>query len=319
MPRYLSQVYHNFSTLLDAGVPLLRTLETAGSGLGKVSGVLKDMRSSVQQGMDLAEAMEEHPRLFDGFDVALVRVGEISGSLPESFKMLGEWHDFKRRMRGIIISGSIYPLLLLHLAALIAPIPRVVLGGIGMWGYLRAAAGILALVYVPLTALLLFLKLRPRHGRAGLAIDEFVLGIPVLGKAVKQLGISRFTRAFHIMCRAGIPYLQGIEMAMENTGNAAVAQMFAQAAEQGKRGEALFTGLSQRLPEYYRNLWEVGEESGEIDEVTARLARMTGESAETWFTELAKWLPRIMYFFIMGIVAYQILKMASSMLVYRPG
>ena len=95
MRRYLNQVYHNLSTLLDAGVPLLRTLETAGSGFGKMGGVLEEMRSSVRQGKDLAEAMEEHPKVFDGFDVALVRVGETSGSLPESFKMLGEWYDFK--------------------------------------------------------------------------------------------------------------------------------------------------------------------------------------------------------------------------------
>ena len=317
MRRYLSQVYHNLSTLLDAGVPLLRTLETAASGLGKMGPVLEEVLSSVREGKDLAEAMEEHRKVFDRFDVAVVRVGETSGSLPESFKMLGEWYDFKKRMRGIIISGSIYPLLLLHLAALIAPIPRFVLGGIGIWGYFRAVAGILALVYVPLTALFLFLKFRPKRGWAGLAFDKFALGIPVLGEAVKQLGISRFTQAFHIMCRAGVPYLQGMEMAMENTPNAAVAQMFAQAAEQGRRGEGLSTGLSQRLPEYYRNLWEVGEESGELDEVTARLARMTAESAEMRFTELAKWLPRIMYFIIMGIVAYQILKMASSVLAYR--
>jgi len=317
VPRYLSQVYHNLSTLLDAGVPLLRTLETAGSGLGKVSGVLEEMQSSVRQGKDLAEAMAEHRKVFDGFDVAMVRVGETAGSLPESFKRLGEWYDFKKRMRGIIISGSIYPLLLLHLGALIAPIPRLVLGGIGMWGYFQAVAGILALVYVPLTALFLFLKFRPRRGWAGLAFDKFVLGIPVLGGAAKQLGISRFTLAFCIMCRAGVPYLQGIEMAMENTPNAAVAQMFAGAAEQGRRGQGMFTGLSKRLPEYYRNLWEVGEESGELDEVTARLARMTAESAETRFTELAKWLPRIMYFFIMGIMVYLILKTASSLLVYR--
>jgi type II secretory pathway component PulF len=315
--RYLSQVYHNLSTLLDAGVPLLRALEIAGSGLGKVSVVMEEVLSSVRKGKDLAEAMEEHPKVFEAFDVTVVHVGEISGSLPETLKMVGEWYDFKKRMRGIIISGSVYPLLLLHLGALIAPVPRVVLGDIGVWGFCRAVAGILALVYVPLTVLFLFLKLRPRHGWAGLAFDEFVLGIPVLGEAVKQLGISRFTLAFHIMCRAGIPYLRGIEMAMENAGNAAVAGMFAQAAEQGKGGEGLYTGLSARLPEYYRNLWEVGEESGELDEVSGRLARMTGESAKTWFTELAKWLPRIMYFFIMGIMAYQILKMGSSVFVYR--
>lgn len=193
MPRYLNQVYHNLSTLLDAGIPLLRTLETAGSALGKMGGVLEEVRSSVQEGNDLAEAMAEHPKVFDGFDIALVRVGETSGSLPEIFKRLGEGYDFKKRMRGIIISGSVYPLLLLHLGALIAPVPRFVLGGIGVWGYFQAVAGILALVYIPLTALFLFLKFRPKHGRAGLAFDEFVLGIPVLGEAVKQLGISRFT------------------------------------------------------------------------------------------------------------------------------
>ena len=131
MPRHLSHVYHNLSTLLDAGVPLLRTLETAGSAIGKMGGVLEEVRSSVRQGKDLAEAMAEHPKVFDGFDVAVVRVGETAGSLPDSFKRLGEWYDFKKRMRGIIISGSVYPLLLLHFGALIAPVPRLVLGGIG--------------------------------------------------------------------------------------------------------------------------------------------------------------------------------------------
>ncbi|HPD48004.1 MAG TPA: type II secretion system F family protein [Anaerohalosphaeraceae bacterium] len=308
MSRQLAQAYHNIARLLDAGVPILRAMETASAQHGRIDRTIRQIGCDLRTGSTMAEAMRQHPRLFREFDVSVVAVGEVSGALPERFEQLGCWYDFIYRMRATLITGLIYPLLILHAGALLGPVPSVVLGGSGTVGYIRSVLAILALIYIPALAIFTFIKFRPRRGRIRRLTDAFILGIPIIGGAVQQLALSRFTQAFHIGCKAGVPYTRCMEMGLACTGNEALAALLAGGLESAKEGNDISEGFSKRLPADYRQIWQVGEESGNLDDVTARLARMTAESAEFRIAQLAQWLPRIVYLLIMIILACQVFR-----------
>ena len=312
MSKRLGHIYHDLASMIGAGIPLLRALESIASRKGQLPAVFARIAESVRQGDPIAERMADSPRIFKPFDIGVVRVGEETGLLSECLTHLGQWHDFAARQRATIISGCVYPFLVLHMGALIAPLPAIVVGGSGLLGYLRAVLSILSIIYVPVFAILLVLKAMPRRGTVRFLFDSFVLRIPVVGKAMFQLALSRFSRAFAIASGAGVPYVRCIQMAVENTANEAVARMFQPAIESAAAGNAMSEGFSKRIPPEFLALWEVGEETGDLDEATARLAKMTGDSAEMYLAELARWLPRIIYFIVMGIMAYQILKTAMG-------
>ncbi len=308
MSRRLAQTYHNLSQLLGAGVPVLRAFDTVSAQPGRLGAVLKQMRQAVRSGDTIADAMRSHRRVFADFDIGVVAVGEESGALPERLEQLGAWYDFIARMKGILISGLVYPLFVLHVGALLAPVPSFILGSSGASGYIRAVLTILALVYIPLLAAIAFVKLQPRRGSVRLVIDRCLLAVPVLGGALEKLAFSRFTHAFHIACKAGIPPIRCMEMALNCTQNEALAARLAPGLQSAREGQDISTGFSDQIPLDYRQIWQVGEETGDLDDVTARLARQTAESAELRLTELARWLPRIVYFFIMAVMAYHIFR-----------
>ncbi|MBN1125012.1 MAG: type II secretion system F family protein [Sedimentisphaerales bacterium] len=333
MSNKRANIYHNLATMLDAGLPILRALQTCASGLrGRYAAVFDAIREKVKTGEELSKAMQAYPWLFASLDRIVVQAGEQSGSLAESCANLARWYEFTGRMKAIILSGLLLPLMLIHIAAFIGPVPRFALGQLTWQEYLWEVFGILLLFYIPFAIVLLILSLRPgKMGNrligvfpaVGPAIltaifsynsplrhifDAILLRLPVLGKAVKQLCLSRFCRVFYILYNAGVPVLQTMELASKIAGNAALYHQLIGGLEAAKHGDPISTGFSPALPDDFRNLWQVGEETGDLDDVAGKLAQMTGFTAELYFEQLARWLPRFVYLYVCIIMIIQIFK-----------
>ena len=130
-------IYHDFGVLLDAGLPILKSLDIIGEGLqGHMKKTFSDISNSVSQGNSFADSMAEYPRVFARLDIMLVKSAEHSGELPNCFKMLSNWYEFKNRLKGIIISGLILSGLVIHLMVFIVPLPSVALGKTSIIEYL---------------------------------------------------------------------------------------------------------------------------------------------------------------------------------------
>ncbi|MBN1818980.1 MAG: type II secretion system F family protein [Sedimentisphaerales bacterium] len=332
MSNKRANIYHNLATMLDAGLPILRALQTCASGLrGRYASTFEEIREKVKTGQELSTAMQAYPWLFAPLDRIVVQAGEQSGSLAESCAHLARWYEFIGRMKSIILSGLLLPLLLIHMAALVGPIPRFALGGLSLQEYLVEVFMILLFsLYIPCAIVLLILSLRPGKignrligslpvvGPAVLSalfsfdsplrrlFDAVLLHLPVLGKAVKQLCLSRFCRVFHILYDAGVPVLQTMELAAKIAGNAALYHQLIGGLEAARHGDPISAGFSPALPDDFRNLWQVGEETGDLDDVTGKLAEMTGFTAELYFEQLARWLPRLVYIYVCIIMITQI-------------
>ncbi len=301
-------LYHNLSVMLAAGVSVVRALQTVPKG-GRIGRVFQQIAASVADSQSLAEAVEHHKSSFDPLDVALIRIGEDTGQLPEMFEMLSEWYAFCQRLRRIIGSGLMLPVVMIHLLALMAPVPSFAMGGWDVGLYIQSAIGILLLFYIPAAVVLGVIYLTPRRGLLRTLLDTFVLAVPVLGPAVRDVALSRYCRIFAIGLKAGLPIRRAADLAAQVAGNTVIRRAVAGGIDAVKRGEEISTGFSsRRLPEEFIAVWQVGEETGDLDESTERLGRIYAENAQRRFQALAVWTPRMVYAIVAAVMAWHIIK-----------
>lgn len=313
MANARAQAYHNLALMLSAGVPIIKSLNTAVSGIrGSLAKSFSAIAKNVSAGNSLAESMAKHPRVFPRLDVMLIEAAEASGNLPQCLEHLSEWHEFRQRLRRTITSGMILPLLVFHVAALIVPFPAWFLGRTSNTQYLLSVASILAVLYVPAAAVWAVVYLTPKTGPLRRLLDGFVLKIPLLGRAFRQLALSRYCRVFNMLYKAGIPITYVAQFSAEATGNVVFAGWVRGAAESAQAGHPLSDGFSRELPREFRDAWQVGEESGELDNVTERLANMTAQSSELMFSVAMQWFPRIIYALVSIWIIKQIFTIWTS-------
>lgn len=307
MAKSLAMTYHNLSVMLDAGVPLLRSLNTVASGAEPhVRKALLALADGVSQGNPLAESMSHNRKLFNPVDVMLIQAAETSGSLPELIGLLSKWHESSQRMVKKLWSGMLLPILILTLAAFIAPIPAFVAGGWRIGTYLLAVLRILLLFWIPAGIIILIVRKTPKTGPLRKLLDQIVLRIPVLGNALYRLAISRYCWVFHMLCKAGVPVMDCVNMAVAAAGNAIVGDMFRPAVQSVRAGESICQGFSKRLPKEFIEMWRIGEETGSLDNVTRRMAENYAEAAEFSLNEFARWFPRFVYFLVCILMIYYV-------------
>ena len=313
MAKKLAVAYYNLSIMLDAGLPMLKALDTNSAGLkGNLKKTFSALAKGVSAGDSLAETMKKYPSVFAPLDVILVEAADMSGNLPQSFKLLSQWYEFRNRLKNILISGLMLPFAIIHIAAVIIPLPRLILGYISIISYFFQASGILAFFYVPAGIILAVYRLMPNAGLLRRLLDALVIRIPVLGSAIRQLAISRYCRTFNMLYTAGVPITECAQKASDVTGNAVMTNLLKGGAESAQAGKMVYEGFSCKLPADFLNLWQIGEETGELDKTIKRLADNNSETAEWLFVEFCRWLTRAVYFLVCALLAIQILKMGAA-------
>lgn len=313
----LAQAYYDLASLLDSGVPILRSFDIMIQGRqGTLKRVLTRIRDSLARGSSVSDALDEQRRVFPEMDRMLIQAGETSGTLGDSFKMLSQWHEFVHRITWSVLSGMIYPLFCLHIAAFVFPAPALILGSMSLGAYLWQVLRILALMYVPAALILGILFLGPRAGILRWILDWLTLKIPLFGRAMYHLCVSRYAKAFAMLYKAGVPITECTERATRATGNLVIANLFAGAAQSVRQGGLACEGLSPRLRAEYRDLWRIGEETGELDKTAAKVGEIAADRADLFFHEFARWMPIAVWALGAVIMVSMILRLANQ--VYGP-
>jgi type IV pilus assembly protein PilC len=210
------------------------------------------------------------------------------------------------------------PILLIHLTAFIAPFPVFVMGDWQIGPYLTTAVKILLLFYIPAAIIIFILRMTPKTGLLRRLLDRLTLKIPLLGRAVYKLTLSRYCWVFHMLIKAGVPITDCAEKAASAAGNAVVTDLVKPAAASAKVGKPVSDGFPSNLPADFLEIWRVGEETGKLDDVTKRLADNNAEAAEFWFNEFARWLPRLIYCLVSLLMIYYIFVNFSKVMTTVP-
>ncbi|MEA3226206.1 MAG: type II secretion system F family protein [Planctomycetota bacterium] len=313
MPNALAIAYYNLSSMLDAGVPVLRSLNTITPGMKpRMRKAFLALADCVSQGDPMADAMSRHPRVFKPVDVMIMEVAEKSGNLPDLIGLLSKWHEMAHRTMSRMLSGLMYPVMILTIAAFVFPLPGFILGESSVWSYLYTVVAILMLFWVPASLITFIIRTTPRTGPIRRVFDRLVLRIPVLGAAMHKLAVSRYCWTFHLLCKAGVPISDCVEMAIAACGNAAVGDLFLPAIDSVRAGGSMSEGYSSKLPLDVAEMWKMGEETGQLDDVSKRLADSYSEQAEFGFAEFARWMPILVYFLILCVLTCMIFMYAGA-------
>jgi type IV pilus assembly protein PilC len=307
-----SNAYFSLAQMTAAGMSIVRSTRMVGTGIkGRIGRAMVRVSTDIERdGMLLSEAMRKHPRIFPPMDVIVVEVSDNSGNLPEGLRMLAGWYELIGRIRSIILSGMIFPIAMLNIAAFVFPLPDLVTSGFNLQRYLGIAVAVLLAFYVPIIVVVLLVRLSGSHGKVRRALDHVVYYVPVLGGAVRAMALSRYCMAFGMMARSGTSVITTARSAAELCGNALMEKRLIGGADSARAGNPVVDGFRD-LPFEFVEMWRIGEETGDIVTVTTRMARTYEEQMVFRFTAVAKAIPWILYAMVSIMIIIMVFMLAS--------
>ncbi len=175
--------------------------------------------------------------------------------------------------------------------------------------YLLNVLATLAIFYVPGLIVWGIVRFTPETGPLRALLDGFTLHLPVLGRAMRDLALSRYCRTFEMLYACGsVPIAEVARVSARLCGHATVRRWLEGGAVSAEAGKPVSEGFSPRLPVQFQAMWRIGEESGKLDETCARLADQAAEDSERRFEQVAQWTPRIVYFLVSALIVYHIFR-----------
>lgn len=310
-------------TLYKAGVPLLRALaglqDTAQNPTLK--NVIRDVRRNLEAGVELSAGMALHPKVFDSFYVSMVRVGEASGRLDEVFSRLASHMEFEMFMRQQVKSATRYPtFVVMAMAAAMGVINVMVVPSFA--GVFKTMGADLP---VPTQILMITSNLTLNHGgKVALVLmaaavvwkqwvatpsgrllwDRLLLRMPLVGPILLKAALARFTRAFALSLRSGVPMEKAISGVALTTGNAYICSRIEEMKDRLMRGEslALSAGKAGIFTPMVLQMIAVGEETGMVDELLDEVGELYNEDVQYALKTLSQQIEPILIIFMGGLV-----------------
>ena len=321
--KELALFTRQFSVMLDAGLPLVECLAILGiQQNNKIFGkVLEQIRTDVESGSTLSQAMERHPKIFDGLFVNMVSAGEAGGILDVILQRLSFFLEKTVKLKRALISASVYPSTIISVAIAIVviimvwvipvfatlfesldtslPLPtRVVIGATGLLTRFALPLAIGGVIF------LLAGRYFYRTSRGRLILDTMTLRIPWLGVVLRKIAISRFARTLSTLLGSGIPILEGLEITAGTAGNVVIRNSILSARQEVEEGSTLAEPLRRRklFPPMVTQIVAVGEQTGQLDNMLKKLADYYEEEADASIANLMTMLEPLMIIFLGGIV-----------------
>ena len=293
--RQLCTTYSQLADLLRSGVPLLRSIEllerqTANK---RLASVLRDVRMRVADGSGLAQAMAQHPKVFDELVVSMIRAGQEGGFLEDVLKRTATFVEHQEDMKGKVIGSLAYPAFLMMagiavvstLMIFFVPKFEPVFAKLKEKDALPVLTKYLLLLSNYMTSYGLFAAIgvvvlfftyrwwaRTPNGRR--KMDVLRLRLPVFGKIYLSLALSRFTRILGTMLHNGIPILKALGIAKDSTGNKVLTEAIEAAAENITAGAKLADPLRTNgyFPADVVEMIAIAEESNSLEKVLVDIA-----------------------------------------------
>jgi len=305
-----AEFYHQLGQLTSAGLGLVRALEQVRRNPPTRSfrEPIQRLLDALAQGATFTESMQRTGGCLPAFDVALLHAGEQSGRLDACFRLLAEYYNDRARTTRQMMVDLVYPVILFHLAIFIFPFAVFFTSG-NLLRYLGQTLGVLIPIYA-LVALLIYAA-QSKHGENWRACVETALHrIPVLGAGRHHLALARLAAALEALISAGVSILEAWEVAASASGSPALRRAVRAWKPQLLAGQtpAEVVSACPKFPELFANLYSSGELSGKLDESLRQLHRIYQEEGTRKVHAVAQWTPRFIYFIIMLMIAYRILR-----------
>ena len=323
-----------FATMVNSGLTLLRSLsilsvQTSNSHL---QGVIEQIRTDIESGSSLSQALARHPKQFNNLYTSMVRAGETGGSLDHTLEQLATTIEKQVELRGKIRSAMTYPIVVLALVTcilaamllFIVPIFKGMYTSLG--GTLPAPTLLLVDIsniavhgfpYVAVTAILLVIGykrwVKTTTGRS--TRDRLALRIPIFGGLLRKTAMARFSATLSTLLSSGVPVLEALEITSDTVSNTVVARGVHAIADGAKKGEPLTRPLQEHpvFPPMVTQMMAVGEETGALDSLLRKVSQFYEEEVQRTVDAMTSLLEPLLIVVLGGAVGSMVIALYLPM------
>lgn len=326
-----------FATMIDAGLSVVKCLDILQkqSRNPRLKEVIGQVKHDVGAGTSLTEALQKHPKVFSGLYVNMIRSAEAGGILDQVLDRLSGFLEKEQETRGKVKSAMTYPavvfsfamLMLVGLMFFVLPKFKVIFETMGLTLPLTTKIMLnssdylqnywyIALVFM--AGMVVFLKVVVKTEKGRYAIDAAKLKVPVFGDLILKTAVSRFARTFGTLISSGVPVLRALEIVSDTAGNLVVSETVGRARTSIKEGDKISTPLfaSKVFPLMVTQMIAVGEETGRLDQMLAKVANFYDEEVDATLKALTSLIEPMMIVglgLIVGFIAVSVISPIYSL------
>ena len=328
-PKNLMIFTRQLATLIDSGLPLLRSLTVLEKQephlvLRATVGALAE---NVQGGSTFSESLAQHPKIFNKLYVNMVKAGELGGVLEIVLNRLAEYQEKAQKLKNKIVSAMVYPVIVMFIAVailvflmiFIVPkfkemfastesqlpmISQIVFGTSEFFLARPLFVPNIVFVFIVFAVGVFIFNFWGRTKGGRKAIDTMKLKLPILGDIQRKSAVSRFSRTLGTLVTSGVPILQALNITRDTAGNVVLSQAIEKVHESVKEGETIVTPLqaSGVFPSMVISMVDVGEETGQLPEMLLKVADVYDDEVDNSVTALTSILEPIMIVFLALVV-----------------
>ncbi|MBE2204165.1 MAG: type II secretion system F family protein [Chthoniobacterales bacterium] len=301
--------FHDVAQMLRSGLPLQSALENLALGRDRTASAARRVAPGITTGLDAA--LQEGG--FSIVDREILAAGEQSGRLEEACRELAGYYSYLESGRKRAVAASLYPLFLLHLAALLLSVPSAIIAG-SFLKFLGQVGVFLGAAYLAAFLVALAYGILARSFRSSPAADRLIRGIPILGGCLWDAALSRFCLVLSLGIRSADGVLASLRRAGRASKSAAIEAAAESAVSEIRSGTGFADALaaSRAFPMDLERAFRVAEASGRLDEEITRWAGIYRDRFHARIETLTEWLPRIFYLLIVALVVARMFSMISQ-------
>ena len=341
--QLMSTTYSQMASLLRSGVPLLRTLrvlrdQTSNTTLQRV---LTDVHDRVEDGSTVADAMGQHPKVFDEMGLSMIRAGGEGGFLEEALDRVAMFTEQYEDLKARTVGAMAYPIFLavagtsVVTALMVFFVPKFAqmferlrergeLPAMTEWllfiSNTMRSSGLFILIGLIIFTFFLYSRLQTERGKR--TRDLLKLKTPGMGPIFKAFAVARFCRVLGTLLRNGVPILKSLEISREAAGNRILSEAIADASDNITSGESLAAplGASGHFPSTVVEMISVAEESNTLDTVLVDIAEGLEKRTARRLDLMVRLLEPLMLLILAGFVLFvvmalllPVIKMSSTL------
>lgn len=314
--------FRQFSVMIDAGLPLVQCLEILAANQENLffQKCLTGVRTTVEGGSTLSNAMRQYPKIFDDLTTNMIEAGEAGGILDTILQRLAQYVEKNVKLKSAVKSALIYPVSVISIAALVVgallkfvvpifanmfasmsvdlPLPTKVVIGLSNlvkdWWWVVFVIGIVAFVAI---------KAIRKDPKGRYALDKFLLTWPVIGPVLRKIAVARFTRTLGTLITSGVPILEGLAITARTSGNAVLEVALMKVRKAVEEGRTIVDPLKESgvFPNMVTQMIGVGEATGAMDAMLQKIADFYEDEVDAATKNMLTLLEPIMIGFL-GVV-----------------
>ena len=327
----LSIFCRQFSTMIDAGVSLVRCLSVLSEQTvnPKLKRIINEIQGEVEAGQTLSKAMSKYPNVFSNLFVGLIRAGEVGGVLEESLQRLSGFLEKDLELRRKVKGAMTYPAIIGLVAVIIVtvlvsvvlpkfmtlfvdlgvkefPLPTKILMDLS---HLMTSKWYFAIGFIVLFIIALRMFGKTKVGRR--VLDRFKLKVPVFGKLNHRVALARFSRTLGTLLSSGVPILNALETVGGTVANEIIADAIFEARARIREGDRIGQPLqrSKMFPPMVVQMISIGEESGALEPMLGKIADFYEAEVETALQSLTAAIEPLLIVFMGAAVGFIVIAM----------